>query len=203
MKRAPEVKPGEKPPRRWRADIERVLIGPERLARRVRELARQIERDFADGDLVAVAVLNGTICFLPDLMRQIGRPLEMDLVGVSSYGTATESSGSMTVTKAPSLDLRGRDVLLVDDILDSGRTLCRIVEMLREKGPRRIATCVLLDKPARRVVAIEADYVGFTVPDCFVVGYGLDYAQKYRNLPFVGELRREIYTRLNDGPSTK
>ena len=122
----------------------------------------------------------------------LGLPLQLDFIGVSSYSTGTES-GELKFTKELHLDVRGRDVLLVDDILDTGRTMTHVLARLRKKKPRRIRTCVLLDKPARRIENVHADYVGFAIPDVFVVGYGLDYAERYRNLPFVGVLKPHIY----------
>jgi hypoxanthine phosphoribosyltransferase len=181
----------QRPPPPWRDEIRSVLISRARLARRVHALARQIERDFAGGDLVIVALLNGTVVFLADLLRGLTLPLRLDFIGVSSYRDGAGSGGLM-FTKELRLDVRGRDVLLVDDILDTGRTLSRVLAKLRPLQPRRLKTCVLLDKPARRLETIAADYVGFTIPDEFVVGYGLDYAEKYRNLPFVGLLHPRI-----------
>jgi hypoxanthine phosphoribosyltransferase len=141
---------------------------------------------------VVVALLSGTIMFLADLMRHLNLPLRLDFMGVSSYGAGTES-GELVITKELRLDVRGRDVLLVDDILDTGKTLSRVVPILRALKPRRIKTCVLLNKAARRVEKIQADYVGFEIPDYFVIGYGLDYAERYRQLPFVGVLHPHIY----------
>ena len=175
-----------------RDDIARILITDQQLARRIRALSRELERDFAGRELVVVAILNGTVLFLADLIRHLSLPLRLDFVGVSSYGAGTES-GELVFTKELRLDVRGRDVLLVDDILDTGRTFKRVLAKLRQLKPRRIKTCVLLDKPARRVEKVKADYVGFTIPDLFVVGYGLDFAERYRNLPFVGVLRPEKY----------
>ena len=174
-------------PPRWRKEVAGVLISENQLARRVKSLALEIERDFRGRELVVVALLNGTVIFLADLIRQLNLPLRLDFIGVSSYGRGTES-GELVFTKELRLDVRGRDVLLVDDILDTGKTLTRVRSRLRALKPRRLKTCVLLDKPPRRVEKIRADYVGFTIPDEFVVGYGLDYAERYRNLPFVGVL---------------
>jgi hypoxanthine phosphoribosyltransferase len=182
----------KEPPPHWRREIESILISPESLARRVRSLAVQIEKDFAGRDLVIVALLNGTVVFLADLLRRLSLPLRLDFIGVSSYGSGTESA-ELVFTKELRLDVTGRDVLLVDDILDTGKTLSRVNAKLSKLGPRQIKTCVLLDKPSRRVEKIVADYVGFTIPNHFVVGYGLDYAERYRNLPFVGVLRPEMY----------
>src|SRR4030095_8704668 len=179
-------------PPRWNNEMQRVLISKAALARRVRELSHEIERDFAGRELVVVAVLNGTVMFLADLLRYLSLPLRLDFIGVSSYGLGTES-GELVFTKELRLDVRGRDVLLVDDILDTGKTLRRVLGRIRALKPRRIRTCVLLDKTARRVEEVEADYVGFEIPDFFVVGYGLDFAERYRNLPFVGILPPQVY----------
>ena len=179
-------------PPRWRKDVERMLITDAQLARRVKLLAREIERDFRGREMVVVSLLSGTVMFLADLIRHLNLPLRLDFIGVSSYGLGTES-GDLVFTKELRLDVRNRDVLLVDDILDTGKTLSRVVPKLRLLQPRRIKTCVLLDKPARRVEKIRADYVGFSIPDFFVVGYGLDFAERYRNLPFVGVLHPHIY----------
>jgi hypoxanthine phosphoribosyltransferase len=177
-------------PRRWRADLSRILISPDQIARRVKRLAAQIHSDFTGSDLVVVAVLNGTVLFLADLIRHLPLPMRLDFVGVSSYRDGT-SPGELFFTKDLHLDVRGRHVLLVDDILDTGQTLSRVLAKLKVLKPRRLKTCVLLDKASRRTTTVEADYVGFSIPDLFVVGYGLDYAERYRNLPFIGVLRSE------------
>lgn len=179
-------------PLRWRRDIEKVLITEAQLARRVRGMAREIAREFAGREMVVVSLLSGTVMFLADLIRHLSLPLRLDFMGVSSYGAGTES-GELVFTKELRLDVRGRDVLLVDDILDTGKTMTRVLARLRELKPRRIMTCVLLNKAARRTEPIEADCIGFEIPDVFVVGYGLDFAERYRNLPFVGVLRPELY----------
>ena len=179
-------------PLRWRREVERVLITEDQIARRIRILAREIERDFRGRETVVVSLLNGTVMFLADLIRHLNLPLRLDFIGVSSYGAGTES-GELVFTKELRLDVRGRDVLLVDDILDTGKTMSRVLPKLRVLKPRRIKVCVLLDKPVRRVENIKADYVGFEIPDFFVVGYGLDFAERYRNLPFVGVLHSHVY----------
>ena len=176
----------------WRREVERVLIRADQIEQRVKSLAREIERDFHNREMVVVSLLNGTVMFLADLIRHLNLPLRLDFIGVSSYGLGTES-GELVFTKELRLDVRGRDVLLVDDILDTGRTLSRVLPKLRALKPRRIKICVLLDKPSRRVENIRADYAGFEIPDYFVVGYGLDFAERYRNLPFVGVLHPHIY----------
>jgi len=179
-------------PARWRKEVERVLISQTQLDRRVRTLAREIECDFRGRELVVISLLNGTVMFLADLIRHLNLPLRLDFMGVSSYGAGTES-GDLVFTKELRLDVRGRDVLLVDDILDTGKTMSRVLPKIRALQPRRIRICVLLDKPARRTEKIKANYVGFEIPDCFVVGYGLDFAERYRNLPFVGVLHPQVY----------
>ena len=186
----PKVKRRARPG--WCGEVARVLITEKQIARRVRQLTRELERDFAGRDLVIVSLLNGTVIFLADLVRHLSLPLRLDFIGVTSYGAGTES-GDVIFTKQLRIDVRGRDVLVVDDILDTGRTLKRVLGVLRQHGPRRIKVCVLLEKKARRMERIRADYVGFQIPDLFVVGYGLDYAECYRNLPFVGVLRPEAY----------
>jgi len=183
---------GRNVPQRWHREVERVLITEPQIARRIRGLAREIERDFRGREMVVVSLLNGTVMFLADLIRHLSLPLRLDFLGVSSYGAGTES-GELVFTKELRLDVRGRDVLLVDDILDTGKTMSRVLPKLRALRPRRIRVCVLLDKPARRMESVEADYVGFEIPDFFVVGYGLDFAERYRNLPFVGILHPHIY----------
>lgn len=172
-----------------------MLITDEQIAKRIAIMTRQIERDFRGRDMVIVSLLTGTVMFLADLIRHLELPLRLDFMGVSSYGAGTES-GDLVFTKELRIDVRGRDVLLVDDILDTGKTMTRVIAKLRALKPRRIKTCVLLDKPARRVEKIKADYVGFEIPDAFVIGYGLDYAERYRNLPFVGILKPEVYQKI-------
>lgn len=169
-----------------------MLITQDQLAQRVRRLTREVQRDYSGRDLVIVSLLSGTVMFLADLIRQLNLPLRLDFMGVSSYGGGT-ASRELVFTKELRLDVRGREVLLVDDILDTGRTLTAVLQKLRALKPRRIRTCVLLDKPERRVEPVRADYVGFTIPNEFVVGYGLDYAERYRNLPFIGVLKPELY----------
>ena len=186
------ARPNKSVPAPWRGEVERILITDAQLARRIRRLSAEIERDFRGRELVVVSLLSGTVMFLADLIRNLSLPLRLDFMGVSSYGSGT-TSGELVFTKELRLDVRGRDVLLVDDILDTGRTMKRVLAKLRVLKPRRIKTCVLLDKPARRTEKVRADYVGFTIPDLFVIGYGLDYAERYRNLPFVGVLKPEMY----------
>ena len=180
------------PPEHLREEVESVLIGETEIAARVRELAADIERDFVKQDLLVVALLTGTVPFLADLIRHITLPLRLDFMGVSSYGNNT-TPGELVFTKELRLEAQNRDVLLVDDILDTGKTLRAVIDKLNALGPRSLKTCVLLEKKSRRSEKITADYVGFEVPDAFVVGYGLDYAERYRNLPFIGILKPEVY----------
>src|ERR1039458_4483807 len=167
-----QLDPAARVPTRWRREVERILITDDQIARRIRTLSRDIVRDFTGRETVVVSLLNGTVMFLADLIRNLSLPLRLDFIGVSSYGAGTES-GDLVFTKELRLDVRGRDVLLVDDILDTGKTPVRVMGKLQALKPRRIKTCVLLNKPARRVEPVEADYVGFKIPDVFVVGYGL------------------------------
>lgn len=179
-------------PARWRGEVEQVLITRKQIERRLRVMARDIQQDFEGRELVVISLLNGTVMFLADLVRCLSLPLRLDFIGVSSYGAGTQP-GDLVFTKDLRLDVRGRDVLLVDDILDTGNTMTRVLKKLSALAPRRIRVCVLLDKPARRLKQVRADYVGFKIPDVFVVGYGLDFAERYRNLPFVGVLRPHVY----------
>jgi hypoxanthine phosphoribosyltransferase len=183
-------------PPRWRKEVEKILITDEQIARRIKSLAREIERDFRGREMVVVSLLNGTVMFLADLIRHLNLPLRLDFIGVSSYGLGTES-GELVFTKELRIDVRNRDVLLVDDILDTGRTMSRVLPKLRALKPRRLKTCVLLDKPGRRVEKVRADFVGFAIPDHFVIGYGLDFAERYRNLPFVGVLHPHVYKEVS------
>jgi len=176
----------------WRGEVDRILIREEQIGKRVRALAAQIEKDYRGRDLVMVALLNGTVMFLADLIRHLRLPLRLDFIGVSSYGTGT-TSGELVFTKELRLDVKGRDVLLVDDILDTGRTLRRVSATVKALKPRSMKVCVFLNKKERRIENVAADYIGFDIPDYFVVGYGLDFAERYRNLPFVGVLREEIH----------
>jgi hypoxanthine phosphoribosyltransferase len=180
-------------PRTWSREVDRVLIGESRIQKRVRTLAQEIARDYRGCDLVLVACLNGTIMFLADLIRHLKLPLRLDFIGVSSYGSGTQS-GELVFTKELRLDVKGRDVLLVDDILDTGRTIKRVSATVRALKPKSLKVCVFLNKEERRVEDVHADYIGFDIPDYFVVGYGLDFAERYRNLPFVGVLKEEIYS---------
>jgi len=176
------------------ADIGEVLVSEEQIAAKVAELGARIGADYGDRNLTLVSVLKGSLPFMADLMRAITIPVRIDLMEVSSYGgTATESSGLVRILKDLSASIAGEDVLIVEDIIDTGLTLNYLIRYLRGKNPATLRICTLLDKPARRLVDIPVDYRGFTIPDQFVVGYGLDYGEIYRNLRFVGVLRREVY----------
>ncbi len=174
-------------------DVEEVLLTGEQIQARVAELGAELGRDYAGRDPVLVSVLKGSIIFLADLVREMEIPLAIDLMEVSSYGASTESSGQVRILKDLSSSIEGRNVVVVEDIIDTGLTLNYLLRYLHDKGPASISICCLLDKPARRLAPIEIDYRGFTIADRFVVGYGLDYAERYRNLPYVGVLRPSVY----------
>ena len=167
--------------------VAKILVSEEKLQERVTGLANQIKSDFKNSDLIVVGLLTGTIVFLADLIRKIDLPLRLDFIGVSSYGNDTESS-ELVFTKELKIDVKNQDLLIVDDILDTGKTLKTVIDKLKTMQPRKISTCVLLSKKSRRKYEIPADYVGFEISNEFVVGYGLDYAEQYRNLPFIGAL---------------
>lgn len=175
-------------------DAGEVLISQEQIREKTRELGRRIGKDYEGKNPLLICVLKGGLMFLADLMREIRMPLEIDFMAVSSYGDATESSGVVRILMDLDRNIRGRHVLIVEDIIDTGRTLNYIIENLRTRGPASIKICTLLNKPARRVLEIPVDYVGFEIPDRFVIGYGLDYGEIYRNLPFVGVLKPELYS---------
>ena len=176
-------------------DIEKVYYSEEDLHNIVVRLGKQISEDYKDKNLLLVSVLKGSIMFMADLMREITVPCEIDFMCVSSYQSGTTSSGAVKIIKDLDINLEGKDVLIVEDILDSGRTLGYLKSVLMTRNPRSFRICTLLDKPERRVVPdLFADYSGAEVPDEFVVGYGLDYDEKYRNLPYIGILKREVYS---------
>ena len=176
-------------------DIGEILVSEAEIAAKVAELGARIGADHGERPLTLVSVLKGSLPFMADLMRAIPVPVRIDLMEVSSYGgTTTESSGLVRILKDLSASIEGEDVLIVEDIIDTGLTLNYLVRYLRGKKPASLRIVTLLDKPARRLVEIEVDYIGFTIPDQFVVGYGLDYNELYRNLRFVGVLRPEVYT---------
>ena len=170
------------------AHIGEILVQPDELRSRVRELAERINADYAGRDLLLVGVLKGAVFFLSDLMRHIEVPCEVDFMAVASYGSSTDSSGVVRILKDLDAPLEGRDVLIVEDIVDSGLTLQYLMRTLEARGPRSLEVCALLTKPERRKVDMPARYVGFEIPDRFAIGYGLDYAERYRNLPYVAAL---------------
>src|SRR5262245_19245354 len=175
-------------------DVGEVLLTEAQISGRVAELGQRITADYAGRSLTLVSVLKGSLPFMADLMRSIDLPLRIDLMEVSSYGgSTTESSGLVRILKDLSASIEGEDVLIVEDIIDTGLTLNYLIRYLRGKNPSTLRICTLLDKPARRLVPIPVDYIGFEIPDQFVIGYGLDYGEVYRNLRFVGVLRPEVY----------
>ena len=174
-------------------DLERVLLTEDAIATRLRELATDIERDYADRDLLLVGVLKGAVMMMADLARALSRDVEMDWMAVSSYGSGTKSSGVVRILKDLDGDVTGRNVLVVEDIIDSGLTLSWLLANLRSRGPASVEVVALLRKPESIQVPIEVRYVGFDIPNEFVVGYGLDYAERYRNLRYVGVLKPKVY----------
>ena len=184
-----------RPPVDLTSDVGEVLVSEEQIQAKVRELGARISADYAGRQLTLVSVLKGSLPFMADLMRAISVPVRIDLMEVSSYGgTSTESSGLVRILKDLSASIADEEVLLVEDIIDTGLTLNYLVRYLRGKNPASLRICTLLDKPARRLVEIAVDYTGFTIDDRFVVGYGLDFGEFYRNLRYVGVLRPEVYT---------
>jgi hypoxanthine phosphoribosyltransferase len=174
-------------------DVEVVLLDTQTVASRVRALGQELTADFGDRDPVLVSVLKGSLVFLADLIRAMEMPVSIDLMEVSSYGAGTESSGQVRILKDLSGSIEGRHLLVVEDIIDTGLTLNYLLKYLADKGPASISIVCLLDKPARRLAEIPIDYTGFSIPDRFVVGYGLDYDERYRNLPYVGVLKPSVY----------
>ena len=174
-------------------DIERVLLSEEELRQRVRELGEEISKEYAGKEILMIGVLRGAVMFMADLARAITVPVMIDFMAVSSYGTSTSSSGIVRILKDLDEEVAGKHVLIVEDIIDSGLTLSYLVDNIKSRQPASVRICTLLNKPERRKVDLEVNYNGFTVPDEFVVGYGLDYAEKYRNLPFIGILKPAIY----------
>ena len=174
-------------------DVEQILYTEEELRSRVKELGCQITADYAGREPLLISVLRGSYIFMADLTRAINLPIAVDFMSVSSYGAGSVSSGQVEIKKDLSDSIEGRDLIIVEDILDSGNTLYYLMDVLRARKPASIRICTLMDKPERRAKPIKADYVGFTIPDAFIVGYGLDYAEKYRNLPYVGVLKPSVY----------
>jgi hypoxanthine phosphoribosyltransferase len=175
-------------------DIAEVLLTEEQIRQRIKTIAREIKAVYGDGEFTIIALINGAVMFTADLMREIDNPVRLDCIRVSSYGMKTKSIGTPQVIHSLTLDIAKRDVIIIDDILDTGKTLKLVRDLVNELNPASVRTCVLLDKKARREVDIEADFVGFEIPDKFVVGYGLDFAERYRNLPGIGVLKPEKQT---------
>lgn len=174
-------------------DVEKVLISTEELQRRIAEMGKQISNDYQGEEILMIGVLRGAVLFMADLARAIDLHVSMDFMAVSSYGAGTTSSGVVRILKDLDEDIEGRHVLVVEDIVDSGLTLNYLLENLKTRKPASIKLCTLLNKPERRKVEVKIDYNGFDVPDYFVIGYGLDYAERYRNLPYIGILKPEVY----------
>ncbi len=176
-------------------DIKEVLYTEQQLEQKVQELGRKISEDYQGRNLFVICVLKGAFIFMADLVKHITVPLELDFMAVSSYGQSTKSSGVVKIIKDLDVPLDGRDVLIVEDIIDSGLTLSYLIDILERRNAHSVSVVALFDKPARRTVELTPDYTGFTLPDEFIVGYGLDYAEKYRNLPYVGILKEEVYSK--------
>ncbi len=175
------------------SDVERIMLTQEEIAEKVKLIAQKLDKLYENRTPVVVCILKGSVIFYSDLIRNMNTPIELDFMSVSSYGAGTVSTGELNIKKDLACDIRGRDVLLVEDIIDSGNTLYKLKKILMERMPASLNIVTLLDKPDRRVVPMEPDYTCFVIEDEFVVGYGLDYAEKYRNLPYVGVLKRSIY----------
>ncbi|MFT8320018.1 MAG: hypoxanthine phosphoribosyltransferase [Bacillus sp. (in: firmicutes)] len=179
-------------------DIEKILISEEEIQGKIKDLAFQLTEEYNDKFPLAIGVLKGAMPFMGDLLKRMDTYLEMDFMDVSSYGNSTVSSGEVKIIKDLDTSVEGRDILIIEDIIDSGLTLSYLVELFRYRKAKSIKIVTLLDKPTGRKADLHADYVGFIVPDAFVVGYGLDYAEKYRNLPYIGVLKPEIYSSNNN-----
>ncbi|MEW8973603.1 MAG: hypoxanthine phosphoribosyltransferase [Tissierellaceae bacterium] len=173
--------------------IKEVLISEEEIVKRVRELGEEITEDYRDKDLMLVGILKGAVIFMSELSKNIKLPIFMDFMAVSSYGKSSISTGEVKIIKDLDFSVEGKDILIVEDIIDTGLTLAYLKDNLKKRGARSVKIATLLDKPDRRNIEVHVDYLGFSVPDEFVVGYGLDYAEKYRNFPFVGALKEEVY----------
>ena len=174
-------------------DVDQVLITEQQLDERIKEMGHQIAEDYQGEPLTIVGILKGAVIFFADLARAIDLPLQMDFMSVSSYGSGTTSSGVVKIIKDLDADVTGRHILLVEDIIDTGITLAYLKEYLSNRGARSVKICTLLDKPTRREKAVHVDYIGFTMPDEFLIGYGVEYAENYRNLPYVASLKRSVY----------
>lgn len=174
-------------------DVKDVMFSEEQLAVKVKELGEQISADYEGKDVLVIGILKGANVFMSDLIRKIDIPIQLDFMAVSSYGASTESSGVVKINKDLDYSIEGKNVLIIEDIIDTGLTLHYLQENLLSRGPESLKICTLLDKPERRKAPIEVHYKGFDIPDEFIVGYGIDYAEKYRNLPYVASLKEEVY----------
>ena len=174
-------------------DVEKILFTEEQIARRVRELGAALAREYAGKEPLMVCILKGACVFFSDLVRATDIPLSLDFMQASSYGAGAVSSGDVRIVKDVGTPVAGRHVILVEDIVDSGNSLCRLKALFAERGAASVKICAFLDKKARRTAPVEADYAGYEIEDAFVVGYGLDYAERYRNLPYIGILKRSVY----------
>lgn len=174
--------------------IKKILVSEEEISEKVKELGNQIYEDYKDKDLMLVGILKGAVIFMSDLARAIKKPIFIDFMDVSSYGTASISTGNVKIIKDLDYDISGKDILIVEDIVDTGKTLAYLKDNLTRRGANSVKVCTLLDKPDRRQAEVKIDYCGFEIPDEFVVGYGLDFSEKYRNFPYVGALKEEEYS---------
>jgi len=176
------------------SDIDHILIDAEQLRQRVKELGALISQEYSGQDLLLVSVLKGSIVFMADLVRAIEIPHEIDFMATSSYGTGTQTTGVVRILKDLNVSITGRNLIVVEDIIDSGHTLNYLLRILQERQPASLRVMTLLDKPERREIDVQVDWIGFSIPNEFVVGYGLDYCELYRNLPYIGVLREAVYT---------
>lgn len=176
-------------------DVKEILFSEEKIQAKVEELGKRINEDYLGKDVTVIGVLKGANIFLSDLIRKMDIPVTVDFIAVSSYGHSTESSGVVKINKDLDFSIEDKDILIIEDIIDSGLTLKYLLENLRSRKPKSIGICTLLDKPERRKVNIKVDYIGFEIPDEFIVGYGIDYAEKYRNLPYIASLKQEVYSK--------
>ncbi|MDF2673135.1 MAG: hpt [Clostridiales bacterium] len=174
-------------------DLKEILLTEDEIALKVQEVANKISKDYPNGDILFIGVLKGSVFFITDLMRKMSVDVKVDFMAVSSYGAASETSGVVRILKDLEADIEGRDVIIIEDIIDTGTTLKYLYEYLKARSPRTLKICSLLDKPERRKVKLTADYIGCSIPDEFVVGYGLDYAEMYRYLPYIGVLKEDVY----------
>lgn len=173
--------------------LKEILVSEDDIKKRVVELGEMITKDYIDKDLVVIGILKGAVIFMSELVKNIKLPITMDFMAVSSYGKSTVSTGEVRIIKDLDFSVEGKELLVVEDIIDTGLTLSYLIDNLKKRGANSVKVCTLLDKPDRRTVGVEVDYLGFEIPDEFVVGYGLDYAERYRNLPYVGALKEEVY----------